>query len=155
MKADEDDDALSWAGGSDATHVDTPVGANAARQPKPKRSDVGGPRATSATVVDDTPSTPASAAFLVTIGILAGIYLLYTFGWLITVQHTGTLAVTPLEQIAITLKEYLAIAACALWFAAVFYLTRHQRPAVRLTWLVIGAIVLIPWPFVLGIANVQ
>ena len=172
MTRDEDDEALSWAGDRDATHVDTPLRAKVAkartsRQASGSRGSRGGEAngnpasdsdaeaANSESDVAEALAPPTSAALLVTIGILAGIYLLYTIGWVITVQHSGTLAVTPLEQIAITLKEYLAIAACTLWFAAVYYLTRGRTPIVRLVWLAIGAVVLIPWPFVLGIANVR
>jgi hypothetical protein len=155
VSEDEDDEALSWAGGRDPSHYETPV----AKEPKPPRASRRG-RPTDTTADSDPAETSdlspvTSGALLVTMGILAGVYLLYTVGWVVTVQHAGTLAVTPLEQLAFTVSEYLAIAAPALWFAAAIYLTRGQRPVVRLVWLVIGAVALIPWPFVFGIQNVH
>jgi hypothetical protein len=152
VSGDDDDEALTWAGGRDPSHYETP----AAKPVKPsklsKQPDaVAGENAGAG---DETALAPVtSGALLVTLGVLAGIYLLYTVGWIITVQHTAYLATSVLDQLAITLKEWFAIAAPALWFAATLFLTRGRRPVVRLLWLVIGALVLVPWPFVLGIAN--
>lgn len=151
MSEDEDDEALSWAGGRDPSHYETPV----VKEPKAPRSSRR-PTSDSTVRAESSDLAPvASGALLVTMGILAGVYLLYTVGWVVTVQHAGTLAVTPLEQLAFTVSEYLAIAAPTLWFAAAVFLTRARRPVVRLVWLVVGAVALIPWPFVFGIQNVH
>lgn len=155
---DEDDEALTWAGGRDPSHYETPE-AKAPKLPRRgKRAESGAQDASEPDAADgdgsDLPPVTSSAV-LVSMGILGGIYLLYTVGWIITVQHAGSLAATPLEHVAVTLKEFLAIAAPALWFAATLFLTRGRRPLIRLVWLVIGALALIPWPFVFGIANVR
>jgi hypothetical protein len=151
---DEDDEALTWAGGRDPSHYETPE-EKAPKLPKSSRR-AKSPESGDAADGDESDLPPVTgSAVLVSMGILAGVYLLYTVGWIITVQHAGSLAATPLDHVAVTLKEYLAIAAPALWFAAALYLTRGRRPLVRLVWLVIGALALIPWPFVYGIANVR
>ena len=159
MSADEDDEALSWAGDRDATHVDTPVTPKPTRSPRIRRgaAESGETRSDSGADIADERPLPAgtSAALLVTIGILAGIYLLYTIGWIVTVQHTRTTAAPPLEEAALVVKEYCAILVSALWFAATLFLTRNGKPTRRLIWLVVGAIVLVPWPFVFGISHVS
>jgi hypothetical protein len=152
---DDDDDALRWGGDRDATHFESPAVPKPDKRAKPASGGADTADPGDANDLDAAlPSAPGNGAFLVAVGILAGIYLLYTIGWIVTVQHTGTLATTPLEQAALVAKEYFAIAACALWFGATFLLARRVRASTRLVWLAVGAIVLIPWPFVFGIANV-
>lgn len=158
MSADEDDEALSWAGDRDATHVDSPLAPKPAKVPRQRRQTVGSD-STGSDVAAEVPGGEAlpagtSAALLVTMGILAGIYLLYTVGWVITVQHTRTTAAPPLEEAALIVKEYCAILVSPLWFAATLLLTRNHSSTRRLVWLVIGAIILVPWPFVFGISHV-
>ena len=43
---------------------------------------------------------------------------------------------------------WLAVLAPALWFGTVFLLTRRSAGWVRVVWLVAGAILLVPWPFI-------
>ena len=84
-------------------------------------------------------------------GVLAGIYLLFTVGWAFVVSRTVGSSSVLLATIMFQLGQFLAIAAAPLWFTATFTLTQGRRPAVRLTWLLIGAVVLLPVPFVLGV----
>ena len=131
---DEDDDALTWAGDRDNTHVDAPV----ARE----------------IVIEELPAedaaAPTSPLLLVVYGVLAGVYLLYTFGWITSVVRT-TLPVTDLlSGIMYQFGQFLAIASPALWLAAVVLLTRERKPVVRLLWVVLGLLVVAPWPFLLG-----
>lgn len=134
MTADADDHALAWAG-------DEPLTA-----PVPKVVEV--PPA------EAKPGTPA--ALLVTYGILAGVYLIYTIGWVITIQGLGNFR-TPssdvLAEIMFQLGEALAITSPAIWFAAAFILTRGRKPIVRLLWLLVGLVAIVPWPFVIGAWN--
>ena len=134
MAATEDDDALAWAG--DEPSRPTP--------PAPRVEMVEQP---------STAKQSMPAPVLVTYGILAGVYLIYTIGWVITVQRYN--AVTPasfdvLSAIMFQLGEFLAIASPALWFAAAVLLTRSRKPLVRLLVLLAGLIAVLPWPFVLG-----
>lgn len=134
----EDDEALTWGGDADPTHDAGP----ATKKPK----------------VDAAPATPApvtkagpSSFLLISYGIIGGMYLLYTVGWLVIVL-SGKLDVPQddrLHQIMYSVGEYLAIASPALWLLTVLLLTRKRKPLVRLLLLVLGVFVLIPWPFIL------
>ncbi len=134
--ADTDDDALSWAGD------------------EPTRAPVAEPVETTyvETSPDAKPQLPA--ALLVTYGILAGAYLLYTVGWVVSVQRYNASFVAssePLNAVMFGLGQILAMAAPALWLAASLVLTRGRKPIIRLIALLVGLAVVVPWPFALGV----
>ena len=130
---DDDDDALSWAGDDEL-------------QPDPA------PPRTARTVVVETPAAPATPSILiVTYGILAGLYLLFTAGWITSVVRSTTSLPSLLPEIMFQFGEFLAIASPALWFVTVLVLTRGRRPIARLALLLLGLVVIVPWPFVLGV----
>ena len=134
MTADPDEDALAWAGDTDPSHIDAPQ-----------------PRVEVVETPAEKPSIPS--VLLITYGILGGIYLIYTLGWVITVQRlNGARAASTevLNAIMFQLGEFLAIASPAIWFGAAFLLTRGRKPIVRLLILLAGIIAVLPWPFVLG-----
>ena len=94
------------------------------------------------------------AALLVSYGILAGAYLLYTVGWIASVQRYNATVVTssePLNAFMFGLGQILAILAPALWFAATLLLTRGRKPVIRLLVLLVGLAAVVPWPFALGV----
>lgn len=131
----DDDEALSWDDGTDdATHV-------------------GARRAASApAVVDDLPadSRATGSAMLVVLGILAGAYLLFTIGWVLAALRGDYTVPNLLGEIMYQLGQFLAIVAPALWFGTVLLLTRRRTALVRVVWLVVGAVLLAPWPFLLA-----
>ncbi|MCU1439035.1 MAG: hypothetical protein JWP85_32 [Rhodoglobus sp.] len=136
MTADPDEEATSWAGDTDPSHVAAPE-----------------PKAPAQAVVahDARPAVPA--ALLIAYGVLGGAYLLYTAGWFASVVRLNTVRVSSgeaLSEIMFQLGEFLAIASPVFWFGAVFLLTRGRKLIVRLLWLLAGILVLLPWPFVLG-----
>ena len=136
-KNDDDADALAWAGD------EKPVVETAAAVPEALEG-----RDAPAL---DKPQTPA--ALLITYGILGGIYLIYTIGWITTVVRLNGVRAAftdPLSEIMFQFGEFLAIASPLAWFAAVFLLSRGRKPIVRLTWILIGLVTTLPWPFVLG-----
>ncbi|MDQ0613044.1 hypothetical protein QF046_000685 [Microbacterium sp. W4I4] len=157
MKSEGDDDALSWDG-DDALDARRPE----VSRPKPEPTASAAPvpplnESPSASVTpsvseadaDDEPQGISTATLLM-IGILGGIYLLYTVGWILggvgmQLPVTFTLPV-PLYQGAL----WLAVLAPALWFVAVLAATRGSRSWVRIVWLVAGAVLLVPWPFVVS-----
>jgi hypothetical protein len=145
MAADTDEDALSWHGDSDPTLVTgkkSAPAASSASGSKPAKT------AAKEAVVHEKPHT--SSFLLVSYGILAGAYLLYTVGWVVAITNNGRVPTdSVLTEIMTVSGEYLAIASGALWFAGVFLLTRHSKAIVRLLWLLAGLLLLIPWPFVL------
>lgn len=87
---------------------------------------------------------------LIGYGIIGGINLLYMIGWVIAIQRDTFSQSSLFAEIMYQLGEFLAIASPAVWMVAVLILTRHSRPAVRLFLLVVGVLLLAPWPFILG-----
>jgi hypothetical protein len=159
---DDDDDALSWAGARDPSHFETPVAVVPAKPSRAERraakASTAGDGALGAREPDETEDgasatrfgAVADGAVLVSLGILGGIYLLYTVGWIISLQRLYYIASTALDQGAFEVQQYLAIAAPVAWFVSVIWFTRHRHPVARLIWLIVGAVLLVPWPFVLG-----
>ena len=132
MREDPDDDALSWGGETDPTHVDA--------RPAVQQDAIG-----NASVAPTTSST-----MLVVYGIFGGAYLLYVAGWIIAVQRDTITMPTLFAEIMYQLGEFLAIASPAIWVGAVLLLTADRRPPVRVLWLLVGLILVAPWPFILG-----
>jgi hypothetical protein len=172
MTSARDDDALGWAGDDDPTLVSGRPGAG-----QPAEPVATGPASAPATTSPGTdPGTapaadlpegwavtgspggyvdvpagraPMSSPALVGLGILAGVYLLYTIGWFIGVGRLENSLTDPLARFMFSLGTWLAIAAPAVWFASSFWLTRG-KPRLRWTWLILGAVLLAPLPFIAG-----
>ncbi|SDS44945.1 hypothetical protein [Microterricola viridarii] len=157
MTRDPDDDALSWAGEDDPTlegaGPKTPESGLA-----PGWKPVGGP----GKIAGPSEATPepeaqteaedaaaGSSVALVVLGILGGVYLLYTIGWALTAGRMPNSAADLVGSFMFTLGLWLAVLAPAGWFALVFWQTRG-RTLRRILLLVLGALVLIPLPFILG-----
>jgi hypothetical protein len=137
MVADPDEEALSWSGETDPTHVaareTTKARASASAKPP---SDVREQR------------TPLNPAALIVFGILAGIYLLYAIGWVIFGYSSGVPVQGAFFSIMYQVGEALAIASPFLWAIAVWL--RVKNPAMRMLWLFVGVVVLAPWPFIVS-----
>lgn len=128
----DDEEALTWAGDEE--------------------------RGRAAPVVEPDETTPRSSSsresggtgglLLVTYGILAGVYGIFTVGWITSVVRSSTTLSNLPAEILYQLGEFLAIALPALWFVAVLWLER--RPPRRLLWLLIGIPLVLPWPWMLG-----
>lgn len=90
-------------------------------------------------------STPA----LVGLGVLGGIYLLYSVGWFL--GGTGLLPRTVflVPEFMYIVMMWIAVLAPWLWFAASWVLTRRAATWVRLAALIAGAVLLVPWPFLM------
>lgn len=176
--AQPDDDALSWAGDDDPTldvgerRVDEQ--AEHARPVQPGETTNRSVRSETAPArpdadVDTTAvagtgpapgaakSSPAEASreqmssvALIAVSVLGGIFLLYTIGWFVSVQRIGTGASDGLRTLMFTVGQVLAVAAAPLWFAASFFATRGRQSRWFVLALIVGAFVLIPWPFVIG-----
>ena len=151
MTSSRDDDALGWAGDDDPTLVSgsptTPEPAHAPAANLPEGWAVTG----SPGGYVDAPEekAPMSSTALVGLGILAGVYLLYTIGWFIGVGRIDNPLTDPLAQFMFSLGTWLAVAAPLVWFASAYWLTRG-KPRLRWTWLVLGVVLLAPLPFIAG-----
>jgi hypothetical protein len=151
MNADPDDEALSWGDESDPTYVD-PANPAAKNERSARSTKAEAPHRADETVGESEPaaSSSMSSPMLLAVGILAGAYLLYTAGWFISAGRNIAMPVGALDVFMFQLREYLAVLAPAAWFGATLLLTRHTKPVTRLLGLVLGAIVLLPIPFLLG-----
>ncbi|MFJ4045028.1 hypothetical protein ACIPV2_04690 [Microbacterium sp. NPDC089987] len=163
MNSDPEDDALSWEG-DDALE---------ARRPGPRREqapDVAHERSATQrpadgevvagivpgtadpardTDIDDEPQGIGTAT-LVLLGIFGGVYLLYTIGWAIGGVGMQAKAMFMLPAPLYLASMWIAVLAPALWFTATLMLTRGGRDWVRISALVVGAALLVPWPFVVA-----
>jgi hypothetical protein len=164
VTAGRDDDALTWEGDEDPT---LDVGANSPGESPTlaagwnavgKGSEaVDAPAGETGTGDAEVPGPaeaaagrqPMGNALLITIGVVGGIFLLYTIGWIIgglRLEGTAQFLVSP---VAYRFGFWLAVAAPAVWFATVFLLTRGSRAWVRIVWLLAGIALLVPWPFIM------
>lgn len=89
-----------------------------------------------------------STAMLLTLGVVGGVYLLYSIGWVV-----GGLRLKPLANLIVADAMYvpwfvLAVLAPALWFLAAWVLTRGRAAWLRICMLLLGVVLLVPWPFV-------
>ncbi|WP_460795804.1 hypothetical protein [Microbacterium sp. GXF0217] len=152
----DSDDALSWEGdeGHPAQKPNLPKGWNAvgkgsdrvvtdgaASDAAPTEAPQGGD--------EDAQPVGMSPVMLLFVGVFGGVYLLYAVGWLI-----GGLNLKPLANLIVADAMYvpwfiLAVAAPALWMLTVWLLTRGAQAWVRILLLLAGAVLLVPWPFVM------
>lgn len=93
-----------------------------------------------------------SAGALVLLGLIGGVYLLYSVVWFSWANYysvvnaavadgSGTLGGV-LQQVAF----WIAPLAPALWFVSVLILCRDSRLGKKLIWLLVGAVLLVPLP---------
>jgi hypothetical protein len=128
-----DEDALTWAGDEQAI-----VRPRAAAPSAPASRDTGAPT-------------------LVALGILGGIAVLESIGWLrsvlsATLEATlepGSGAIATVAFGINLLGRVVAVAAPLLWFAVAA--RRIRRPSRRFVWLALGAVLLLPWPALMGL----
>lgn len=87
---------------------------------------------------------------LVALGILGGVYLLYTIGWIIGGLRLQVIAPALLvSPVAYVPAFWLAVLAPAIWFLTTLLLTRRSATWLRFAWLAAGAVLLVPWPFIM------
>lgn len=152
MTTGRDDDALSWSGDDDPT---LDVGSTTPSLPDGFTAVGKGSESVGRAqdeVVDahaDESAAPMGSATLVTLGIMAGALLLYTIGWIIGGLRLAGTAQFLVSPVGYQFALWLAVAAPALWFASTFVLTRASKAWVRITWLVGGLALLVPWPFIM------
>lgn len=157
-----DDEALNWVGDDDPTLAPgwKPIGAKvpieAGAESEPDDMAAGGEGASNAEGSAGASGTAIAArqlssVELVVFGLLGGVYLLYTIGWALIALKTPPLDAGILNNFMYSVGLWLAVAAGPLWFGCAMWLTK--RPVWRLVSLAIGAIVLIPFPFLFGFAK--
>ncbi len=147
----DSDDPLTWDGDDDAST--TPPSSTALPQgwkAVGKGSEEGEREAEAAAqgeLVDDEPAG-LSTTMLLLLGVIGGVYLLCSVGWAI-----GGLRLKPLANLIVDDSMFLpwfvlAIAAPAIWFLTTWVLTRGRAAWIRISVLLLGVVLLVPWPFV-------
>lgn len=176
MSTDRDDDALSWgdddptldagptlppgyvavgkgsetitpASGSSPDAGTSPA-ANAASDAASIESTVAS-RERGHTETDAEHAAPVSNAALVILGVFGGVYALESVGWIIgglRLQQYAEFLVAPL---AYQVSLWLAVLTPLIWFVTVLFLTRGGRSWVRILLLAAGALLVLPWPFIM------
>lgn len=172
-----DDDALSWGGDDDPTldvgEKRTPGGANAAPgaartaepeplqsepepeplqppaapverhpEPSPAESD----EAETEADADAAHAAPLGNVGLVGIGMVAATFVLFAVGWLIAGFQLRGLGL-PIPDVTLVSLTIAAALAPMVWFVAVLALTRAWRTWQRFLLLILGIVLLVPWPF--------
>lgn len=171
MTSDSEDDSLNWEG-DDSLEARRPGPRRRVKAPEGVAAPKGVvPDAQTADAAALDPSVasaalPASAAVvadeaedqpqgigtvsLLLFGILGGIYLLYTVGWVIGGLGMQARAMFMLPAPLYLASMWLAVLAPALWFASVLVLTRRSKNWIRVVGLIVGTLLLVPWPFVVA-----
>jgi len=159
------DDPLSWAGDDDQSERVRATGSDRApslpsgwkavgKDSESVRSD-----ADAADVLagadaledgdDSSAAPPLSTPMLLLVGIVGGVYLLYTIGWIIGGVNLQASALFLVPSVMYDVGRWAAVLAPALWFGAVWILTRRSPSWVRVLGLLAGVALLVPWPFVM------
>jgi NAD/NADP transhydrogenase beta subunit len=163
MSDSRDDDALAWAGDDDPTL--TPVGVPAKSRargaapadPPARRSvldeaeDAEDRAAEKELAEAEAASRQLSSAALIALGVIGGVYLLYTIGWIVSFTRFQTPVDVDFSVVSYRITQTLAIAATPIWFVATLLITQSKDARYRFLWLVIGILVLVPWPFLMGL----
>ncbi|ARC57350.1 hypothetical protein AS850_09710 [Frondihabitans sp. 762G35] len=145
-RPENDDEALSWGESRDPSYVEGPAADAASTavgddpDDDPEEDD------------EELPEGVLSSPLLVAHGVFGAVFLLYTVAWLLAVSRGSApnLAGVPLAFWYI--GQYLAVVSAPLWFTAALLLTPVTPPKARLIWFVAGVVVLLPWPFLLGVS---
>lgn len=137
----DDDSALSWGGSSDRSYVEGPVvPVSGDDQDDPENDDDD----------DELPDGVLSSTGLVGHGVAAAIFLLYTVAWLKSVGKVAPSFDSVLADWMWRFGTWFAVAAPVLWFFGTLLLVPSRQSRRRAVWFVVGVVLLVPWPFVIG-----
>lgn len=156
----DDDTALRWDDVDDPSYLDPGAAEDEQGVTAVEPGDVadGGAGSASGDAGTDAAADAPDAALLPAPGlrlltaVFAVVFVLWSVGWIISVGLVPISGPTLVIEVLYQFSEFLAIVASALWFATVVALTPQHRLAPRLGWFALGALVLLPWPLVLGVA---
>jgi len=95
------------------------------------------------------PDAPLGNAALVTLGVLGGIYALFAVGWFLSGSRFQVWGLLFLEPAGYVAAWILAVLAPIAWFVTVLVLARRRAVWQRILLLVLGMILLVPWPFLM------
>lgn len=101
---------------------------------------------------DSTAKRPLPSVVLVFYGFVAGWMALYTLGWVVVAAKSwvfGTNA--PLLDILTDLMLVLMSISPLLWMLTAIVATRGKRMVWTALWLLIGIVLLLPWPYLIAL----
>ena len=91
------------------------------------------------------PQLPASA--LVVFGLFAGLYLLFSVGWLVIALNPPVNIADPIGSFMWMASLWFATFGGLIWFSATLALGASRSVSWRIFMMFLGALVLIPWPY--------
>ncbi len=95
---------------------------------------------------DTAHAAPLGNVGLVGIGMVAATFVLFAVGWLIAGLQLRGLGL-PIPDVTLVSLTIAAALAPMVWFVAVLALTRSWRTWQRFLLLILGIVLLVPWPF--------
>ncbi|MFF8185690.1 DNA polymerase III subunit gamma/tau [Microbacterium sp. NPDC016588] len=160
MSTPRDDDALSWDGDDDPTldvgekrvaEPDQPEPLQTeprptSADPGPRHPEVDSAPTEAAAVEDEAARAPLGNVGLVGIGMIAATFLLFAIGWLVAGFRLRDLGL-PIPDVTVLALTIGAALAPLVWFVTVLALTRTWRTWQRFLLLILGILLLVPWPF--------
>ena len=100
-------------------------------------------------------SSEVSAKKVANPGLLAifgGLYAVWSLAWVLGIAQTPTQpASSLLDAIMFQFGEFLAMVASPIWFGVVWWLTTESRVIIRVVWLVLGLVLLVPLSLILPV----
>ena len=86
------------------------------------------------------------------LAIFGGLYAVWSLAWVLGIAQTPTQpASSLLDAIMFEFGEFLAMVASPIWFGVVWWLTTESRVVVRVVWLVVGLVLLVPLSLILPV----
>lgn len=100
----------------------------------------------------DAPPASVPAAVLILYGFVAGWMVLYTIGWTIVAVRSWTVGTDqPLLDILTNTMLTLMAASPLIWMVTSIVVTRGKRLVWTALWLLVGVLLLLPWPYLIAI----
>ena len=98
----------------------------------------------------DQPSERESSGVTWTIGVLAVLYVVWALMWVVGLARTPALVTgTTFDDLMYQVGVFLSYISAPLWFVGVVWLGTRWSQKTRTGILLLGLIVLLPWPFIL------
>ena len=86
------------------------------------------------------------------LAIFGGLYAVWSLAWVLGIAQTPTQpASSLLDAIMFQFGEFLSMVASPIWFGVVWWLTTESRIVVRVVWLVVGLVLLVPLSLILPV----
>ena len=151
----EDEEALAWAGDNDERLTTGSTSTSPVRKrrasPLPSPLAVPTPLETSpsATSLEEDVPRGISSGEGIALGVLGGFYLLFSAAWIVTALGDPVQIADPLGSFMFISGLWLAACAPAAWFSATIFFGRHRTFLWRFSVLALGAILVIPWPYII------